>query len=256
MDAGATAALLPGLLLLPLLLPLLCSWGCARGLVHGLLPERRLWEAEDWSLALLQGGGLGPRSLPPDLPDPDPECRELLLDFARSSAELTRCLVRSARPVRLCQTCYPLFQQVARKMDNISRAVGVGGRAQPGPSAWRGVGGVGIVHCGDLTFPICEKKGLDWDWSLGPQESGALEGLGFGIFLHGCCWASSWCAFTDRCDQLSRVPAPLTLFFLPRFYPLFPACHNFLPSPPEFLGRILPETPSGVGQLVWEWLGA
>ncbi|KAK2502740.1 hypothetical protein MC885_017714 [Smutsia gigantea] len=128
MDAGTAAALLPGLLLLPLLCPGpargALPWGGPRGVLHSLLPERPLWEAEDWSLALLQGVGLGPRSLPPDLPDPDPECRELLLDFARSSAELTRCLVRSARPVRLCQTCYPLFQQVARKMDNISRAVG------------------------------------------------------------------------------------------------------------------------------------
>ncbi|KAB0393754.1 hypothetical protein E2I00_016140 [Balaenoptera physalus] len=41
---------------------------------------------------------MGPLSLPPDLPDLDPECRELLLDFANSSAELTGCLVRGARP--------------------------------------------------------------------------------------------------------------------------------------------------------------
>lgn len=91
---------------------------------HDLLSEQQLLEVEDLSLSLLQGGKLGPLSLPPDLPDLDPECRELLLDFANSSAELTGCLVRSARPVRLCQTCYPLFQQVVSKMDNISRAVG------------------------------------------------------------------------------------------------------------------------------------
>ncbi|XP_053448097.1 osteopetrosis-associated transmembrane protein 1 [Nycticebus coucang] len=91
---------------------------------HDLLSEQQLVEVEDLSLSLLQGGGLGPLLLPPDLPDLDPECRELLLDFANSSAELTGCLVRSARPVRLCQTCYPLFQQVVSKMDNISRAVG------------------------------------------------------------------------------------------------------------------------------------
>uniref|UniRef100_A0A8V8TPT2 Osteoclastogenesis associated transmembrane protein 1 n=1 Tax=Homo sapiens TaxID=9606 RepID=A0A8V8TPT2_HUMAN len=91
---------------------------------HDLLSEQQLLEVEDLSLSLLQGGGLGPLSLPPDLPDLDPECRELLLDFANSSAELTGCLVRSARPVRLCQTCYPLFQQVVSKMDNISRAAG------------------------------------------------------------------------------------------------------------------------------------
>lgn len=98
------------------------------GSPHGVFPdlwsEPRLLEVEDLTLSLMRGGALGPLSLPPDLPDLDPECREMLLDFANSSAELTGCLVRSARPVRLCQTCYPLFQQVAGKMDNISRAVG------------------------------------------------------------------------------------------------------------------------------------
>ncbi|XP_027711935.1 osteopetrosis-associated transmembrane protein 1 [Vombatus ursinus] len=91
-----------------------------------LLSEQQVLEAHDLSLSLLQGQGLGPPSLslPPDLPELEPECRELLLDFANSSAELTGCLVRSARPVRLCQSCFPLFQQVTGKMDNISQAVG------------------------------------------------------------------------------------------------------------------------------------
>ncbi|KAM6181286.1 osteopetrosis-associated transmembrane protein 1 [Erethizon dorsatum] len=95
---------------------------------HGVFPDlwsgQQLLEVEDLSLSLMRGRAPGPLSLPPDLPDLDPECREMLLDFANSSAELTGCLVRSARPVRLCQTCYLLFQQVAGKMDNISRAVG------------------------------------------------------------------------------------------------------------------------------------
>lgn len=95
-----------------------------RGIFPDLLSEQHLLEVEDLPLSLMRGGALGPLSLPPDLPDLNPECREMLLDFANSSAELTRCLVRSARPVRLCQTCYPLFQQVAGKMDIISRAVG------------------------------------------------------------------------------------------------------------------------------------
>ena len=134
------------LLLLRLLLVVLLWSGLALGsfsvgssphrVLHDLLSEEQLLEVEDLSLALLQGGRMGPLSLPPDLPDLDPECRELLLDFANSSAELTGCLVRGARPVRLCQTCYPLFQQVANKMDNISRAVGVGRRAHPGPLVW------------------------------------------------------------------------------------------------------------------------
>lgn len=102
-----------------------------------LLSEQQLLEVQDLTLSLLQGGGLGPLSLlPPDLPDLEPECRELLMDFANSSAELTGCLVRSARPVRLCQTCYPLFQQVASKMDNINRNIGVGRGAAQAPVAW------------------------------------------------------------------------------------------------------------------------
>lgn len=125
--------LLPGLLLWSgLALATLAAGGSPRRvLLHDLLSEPQLLEAEDWSLTLLRGGRRGPQSLPPDLPDLDPECRDLLRDFAHSSAELTGCLVRGARPVRLCQTCYPLFQQVAGKMDNISRAVGVGRGAAP-----------------------------------------------------------------------------------------------------------------------------
>lgn len=95
-----------------------------------LLSEQQLLEVEDLTLSLLRGGGLGSLTLPPDLPNLDPECQELLLDFANSSAELTGCLVRSARPVRLCQTCYLLFQQVVSKMDNISRTVGNSSESQ------------------------------------------------------------------------------------------------------------------------------
>ncbi|KAG8522082.1 Osteopetrosis-associated transmembrane protein 1, partial [Galemys pyrenaicus] len=134
MDPGAAVArrrwwLLPRLLLVSLLwwgpvLGALSLGGSPHRVLHDLLSEQQLLEVEDLSLTVLQRGRLGPLSLPPDLPDLDPECRELLLDFANSSAELTGCLVRSARPVRLCQTCYPLFQQVASKMDSISRAVG------------------------------------------------------------------------------------------------------------------------------------
>lgn len=147
MDPDVTVArrrplLLPRLLLVPLLLSGLAQGTLPLGssphrVLYDFLSEQQLLEVEDLSLTLLQRGRLGPLSLPPDLPDLDPECRELLLDFANSSAELTGCLVRGARPVCLCQTCYPLFQQVANKMDNISRAVGVGRGAHPGPLAWR-----------------------------------------------------------------------------------------------------------------------
>ncbi|XP_054425768.1 osteopetrosis-associated transmembrane protein 1 [Pteronotus mesoamericanus] len=133
MDPDATVARrrslqLPRLLLVPILwsglaLGTLASSSTPHRVLYDLLSERQLLMVEDLSLTLLQGGRIGPQSLHSDLPDLDPECRELLLDFANSSAELTGCLVRGARPVRLCQTCYPLFQQIASKMDNISRAV-------------------------------------------------------------------------------------------------------------------------------------
>ncbi|KAM4816612.1 osteopetrosis-associated transmembrane protein 1 [Urocitellus parryii] len=95
-----------------------------RRILLDLLSQQQLLEVEDLTISLLRGGGLGPLTLPPDLPNLDPECQELLLDFANSSAELTGCLVRSARPVRICQSCHLLFQQVVSKMDNISRSVG------------------------------------------------------------------------------------------------------------------------------------
>ncbi|KAM5256524.1 osteopetrosis-associated transmembrane protein 1 [Ctenodactylus gundi] len=127
----------------PSLVLLLCSRPALGALASGrsplgglpdLLSEQQWLQVEDWTLSLLHGGALGPLSLPPDLPDLDPECREMLRDFANSSAELTGCLVRSARPVRLCQACHPLFHQVVSKMDNISRAVG---NSSEGPSCAR-----------------------------------------------------------------------------------------------------------------------
>lgn len=169
-----------------LLLLQLLRWRYARGELPfsssrhpgfaDLLSEQQLLEVQDLTLSLLQGGGLGPLSLlPPDLPDLEPECREMLMDFANSSAELTGCLVRSARPVRLCQTCYPLFQQVASKMDNISRNVGVGREAAR--HLWHGAGkvrkrswtviGVGyqVLGAWGLEFclpPFC-KPASSWD---------------------------------------------------------------------------------------------
>ncbi|XP_037376076.1 osteopetrosis-associated transmembrane protein 1 [Talpa occidentalis] len=134
MDPDAAVArrrwwLLPRVLLVPLLwwgpaLGALSSGGSPHRVLRDLLAEPQLVEVEDLSLTLLQGGRLGPLSLPSDLTELDPECQALLLDFANSSVELTGCLVRHARPVRLCQKCYTPFQQVASKMDSISRAVG------------------------------------------------------------------------------------------------------------------------------------
>ncbi|KAM7172131.1 osteopetrosis-associated transmembrane protein 1 [Macrochelys suwanniensis] len=89
------------------------GWGLGGG--RRLLSLELLEEAEDLSLALLGTG------LPGQLP---PECRELLVGFANSSVRLTGCLVRSARPVRLCQSCYRHFQSVTEQLENITRAVG------------------------------------------------------------------------------------------------------------------------------------
>ncbi|XP_074043392.1 osteopetrosis-associated transmembrane protein 1 [Macrotis lagotis] len=112
----------------PLLLVLLPALGLGSvAPAPGPWAERRLLEAHDLSLSLLRGPGLGPLSLPPpppDLPELEPECRELLLAFAEGSAELTGCLVRSARPVRLCQSCFRLFGQVTSQWDAIRRAAG------------------------------------------------------------------------------------------------------------------------------------
>ncbi|XP_015282967.1 PREDICTED: osteopetrosis-associated transmembrane protein 1 [Gekko japonicus] len=75
-----------------------------------------LEEAEDLSL-------LGSESLR-DLLELEPECRELLAAFTNSSVKLTGCLVRSARPVRLCQNCYRQFREINDQLENITRAVG------------------------------------------------------------------------------------------------------------------------------------
>ncbi|XP_048349226.1 osteopetrosis-associated transmembrane protein 1 isoform X2 [Sphaerodactylus townsendi] len=77
------------------------------------LSLKLMQEAEDLSL-------LGSR----DLAELEPECRELLTAFANSSMKLTGCLVRSARPVRLCQNCFRQFREINEQLENITRAVG------------------------------------------------------------------------------------------------------------------------------------
>ncbi|XP_053148577.1 osteopetrosis-associated transmembrane protein 1 [Hemicordylus capensis] len=128
------AAMGPGtLLLLPGVLLGLCA-GDSLFLSRHLLPSgqeemvlggrRRplslemLEEAED--LSLLGSGLLG------DLPllELDPECQELLTGFTNSSVRLIGCLLRNARPVRICQNCYHQFQEVTNNWGNISTGVG------------------------------------------------------------------------------------------------------------------------------------
>uniref|UniRef100_A0A8D0GPM1 Osteoclastosis associated transmembrane protein 1 n=1 Tax=Sphenodon punctatus TaxID=8508 RepID=A0A8D0GPM1_SPHPU len=78
-----------------------------------LLSLELMEEAEDLSL-----------SLSGELAGLEPECKELLLGFANSSLQLTGCLARNARPVRLCQSCYRHFLRVTEQLENITRAVG------------------------------------------------------------------------------------------------------------------------------------
>ncbi|XP_062980892.1 osteopetrosis-associated transmembrane protein 1 isoform X2 [Elgaria multicarinata webbii] len=52
----------------------------------------------------------------------EPDCRELLAGFANSSVRLTDCLVRSARPVTLCQNCYRQYRDLTERFDNITGA--------------------------------------------------------------------------------------------------------------------------------------
>ncbi|XP_034965177.2 osteopetrosis-associated transmembrane protein 1 [Zootoca vivipara] len=117
------------LLLLPGALLGLCSaWSgweesASGGRRHPLSWE--LLEAED--LASL-GSGLAGDLLDAQL---EPECRELLAAFANSSATLTGCLARSARPVRLCQNCYRQFRDATEQYENIARAVGNATKSNP-----------------------------------------------------------------------------------------------------------------------------
>ncbi|XP_020657005.3 osteopetrosis-associated transmembrane protein 1 [Pogona vitticeps] len=131
MGAAAFLWLLPGVLL---------------GLCAGERPSpsRPFSPERDWEgmarggrrlLSLLSGealqaadddlSGLEAR-LPRDLLDSqlEPECRELLAGFANSSVRLTGCLVRSARPVTVCQNCHRQFREVRELLENITRAVG------------------------------------------------------------------------------------------------------------------------------------
>ncbi|XP_054837917.1 osteopetrosis-associated transmembrane protein 1 [Eublepharis macularius] len=122
----AAALLLPGVLLglcsgdslFPSRPFVLQSGQGGRGLGGWRLPLslELLGEAED--LSLLASGPLR------DLLELEPECRELLAAFADSSVELTGCLVRSARPVRLCQNCFRQFREMNEKLENITKAVG------------------------------------------------------------------------------------------------------------------------------------
>lgn len=126
----ATLVLLPGVLL-----------GLCAG--DGVFPRRGFSLQNDLELGMAVGGRRRPLALElldeaDDLASlgtgllgdllvrqPEPECRELLAAFANSSVKLIGCLVRSARPVKVCQNCYRQYHEVEEQLENISRVVGV-----------------------------------------------------------------------------------------------------------------------------------
>uniref|UniRef100_A0A8C5QNV5 Osteopetrosis-associated transmembrane protein 1 n=1 Tax=Leptobrachium leishanense TaxID=445787 RepID=A0A8C5QNV5_9ANUR len=105
--------------LLDLCFVLLCarlasSWSPSNGVAGPELLPRSLW-AEEVSLSLFPSYYTSP-----DLTDEPDDCKTLLLEFANSSATLSGCLVRYARPVRICQQCYKDFGQLRAIMAQIN----------------------------------------------------------------------------------------------------------------------------------------
>ncbi|NWU60928.1 OSTM1 protein, partial [Pterocles burchelli] len=76
------------------------------------------------ALVLVEAEELWGAGLPGDLPELEPECRQLLAAFAEGSAALADCLGRRARPVRLCQACHPHYRRLLAQYGHIARAVG------------------------------------------------------------------------------------------------------------------------------------
>lgn len=52
-------------------------------------------------------------------------CLELMHDFGQTSASLASCLVVNARPVKVCQNCYSLYNSLQDIYTNISTGVSV-----------------------------------------------------------------------------------------------------------------------------------
>ncbi|XP_064412370.1 osteopetrosis-associated transmembrane protein 1 [Latimeria chalumnae] len=62
-------------------------------------------------------------SPPLDQLELDERCRQLLQDFADSGMAFTGCILRHARPVRLCQACFSSFLTLSDKYKNITKDV-------------------------------------------------------------------------------------------------------------------------------------
>ncbi|XP_029451166.1 osteopetrosis-associated transmembrane protein 1 isoform X2 [Rhinatrema bivittatum] len=75
-------------------------------------------------LSLLSLGAGGDWALLPEQPDLDPACQQLLGEVANGTAALSQCLVRFARPARLCRDCRPEYQQLSRQVTDIALALG------------------------------------------------------------------------------------------------------------------------------------
>ncbi|MFT7797559.1 osteopetrosis-associated transmembrane protein 1 isoform X1 [Arapaima gigas] len=59
----------------------------------------------------------------------DERCRELLRSFGRKYESYVKCLVPSARPVRICENCHSEFQSLQEAYNNISSDQGSPGNA-------------------------------------------------------------------------------------------------------------------------------
>ncbi|CAH2252298.1 osteopetrosis-associated transmembrane 1 [Pelobates cultripes] len=95
---------------------LVSSWSSSNvdGVGGSDLLPKSLW-AEELSLSLLPSYYSSP-----DLSkDPD-VCIQLLHEFANSSAALSGCLVKYARPVRICQGCHTEYVYLKAVMDKIT----------------------------------------------------------------------------------------------------------------------------------------
>lgn len=92
---------------------------------------------------------------------------------------------------------------------------------------------VTLVGAGGLSFPVCKKKGLDWDCGVwGIRRVGGIIGLGVSIFAS--------VAAVGQLDTYLQIgmavflgsPTPLTLLFLslPSFTLFAPLQYSFFPS--------------------------
>lgn len=142
---------------------------CALLLALGLAAAAGLRQTPALELAQELAEELWSAGLPGDLPELEPECRSLLAAFAEGSEELTGCLSRRARPVRLCQGCHDHYRRLLAQYDSIARAVGV--RPWGPGGAWLPGRAGGLAPFLEAARPVSWVAGHGrWRWD--PREGG------------------------------------------------------------------------------------